>query len=519
MADDQGLLDTLLEYAIAMLEADHATFCEVQNSPEVITVVAAAGRLTDPEVLPGPPLVSDQFGYDGEDEEAGSAVGIYRRGDPATPGVTAFLERIGAAFDVTIRVYQDEVRTHLLEVYYLDDRPFAEREIQRAEQLAAMLTTVISRERLTQELEQAQTRFQTLVRQIPAIPYIVEAGTNVVFLASGMNQLLGRGEEDEVSFDDWIEALHPDDRERAVRSYETHVETGRAYDEEYRLVDHTGVVHWFHDRATLLPDAAGAPLRSHGVMFDVTERRAAEEALRRSEQARQEVLAAMLHSEAAARAQIAGELHDDTIQVMTAALMSVERVMLAAVDTDPRVAEALEGARATLQTAVERARRLTFELRPPLLDAQGIAAALRDLTAEVGVEGGFAVTLEAPRGPVLLHRRGPRLPNGQGGADECPQALACTHGGRSAVGGRHLAAGIGGRRRPRFRRDAGSRPQRHAPAPGPGRDARAAAAGRRRRQHRVGAGRGRSCRLRDPGRRPGRLTRGPSRAPDIITPR
>ena len=38
MADDQGLLDTLLEYAIAMLEADHATFCEVQNSPEVITL-------------------------------------------------------------------------------------------------------------------------------------------------------------------------------------------------------------------------------------------------------------------------------------------------------------------------------------------------------------------------------------------------------------------------------------------------------------------------------------------------
>ena len=69
-------------------------------------------------------------------------------------------------------------------------------------------------------------------------------------------------------------------------------------------------------------------------MFDTTERHRAQEALRRSELARHEVLEAMLHSEAAARAQIAGELHDDTIQVMTAALMAVERVTIAAVDTD-----------------------------------------------------------------------------------------------------------------------------------------------------------------------------------------
>ncbi len=133
-------------------------------------------------------------------------------------------------------------------------------------------------------------------------------------------------------------------------------------------------------------------------MFDTTERHRAQEALRRSELARHEVLEAMLHSEAAARAQIAGELHDDTIQVMTAALMAVERVTIAAVGTDQRVADALEDARATLRTAVERARRLTFELRPPLLDAQGIGAALRDLADEVGQEGGFAVALAAPDG-------------------------------------------------------------------------------------------------------------------------
>jgi two-component system, NarL family, sensor histidine kinase UhpB len=397
MADDGSLLEGLLEYTMSVLGADHATFCEVQNAPEVITVLAAAGTLTHPEVLPGiGQLASDDLGYDGAEEDASTIVSVYRRGDPQTPGVTAFLSRIGAAFDVTIRVFQDEVRTHLLEVYYVEDRPFGDRDVRAAEQLGALLTTVISRDRLIQQLEQAETRFRTLVQQIPAIPYIVAADYQVVFLSPRWNEIAGMPGR-EGSYEDWRGAVHPEDRERAVTRYERHMTTGEPYDEVYRLVQDDGGVLWFHDRATLLPGADGAPALSHGVLFDVTERRRTEEALRRSEAARQEVLEAMLHAEAAARAQIAGELHDDTIQVMAAALMAVERVSLAAAGTaDERVVEALAAARSTLQTAVERARRLTFELRPPLLDAQGLAAALRDLAAEAEREGGFTIALDAP---------------------------------------------------------------------------------------------------------------------------
>ena len=56
----------------------------------------------------------------------------------------------------------------------------------------------------------------------------------------------------------------------------------------------------------------------------------------------------------------------------------------------------VSGATATLRRAVERTRRLTFELRPPLLEAQGLAPALRDLAAEVGREGDFEVEATAP---------------------------------------------------------------------------------------------------------------------------
>ena len=218
----------------------------------------------------------------------------------------------------------------------------------------------------------------------------------------------------------------------------------------------------------------------------------------------------MLHSEAAARAQIAGELHDDTIQVMTAALMAVERVTIAAVGTDQRVADALEGARATLRTAVERARRLTFELRPPLLDAQGIGAALRDLADEVGQEGGFAVALEAPDGRFTYTVEDLAFRT-------VKEALvnARKHSQASRVevrlwSGRGLAARLvadDGRGFDVTRALDRSGMRLHL-----GLDAmsRAAAAGRGRCQHLLVAGQGRARRFRDPGGTvPGLTHRGP----------
>jgi PAS domain S-box-containing protein len=214
-----------------------------------------------------------------------------------------------------------------------------------------------------------------------------------VFLSSKLHALLGLPGGRELGFGDWEDSLHPDDRLRVVSDFEQHLHSGEPFDCEYRLVSLDGTEHWIQDRAILLPQDDGRPVLSHGVMFDITESRRTRDALHESERQRQQVLEAMLHAEADARAQIAAELHDDTIQVMTAALLAVDRVSLAS-GSEPRVVDALAAATTTLRRAVERTRRLTFELRPPLLQAQGLAPALRDLAAEAGREGGFEVRLD-----------------------------------------------------------------------------------------------------------------------------
>ena len=122
------------------------------------------------------------------------------------------------------------------------------------------------------------------------------------------------------------------------------------------------------------------------------ERASSAAALARSEERREELLGDMLRAEEEERLRIATELHDDTIQVMTATLMrmdSLERSVRRD-DGTPEALRALGRARSTLADAVERTRRLTFELRPPLLEANGLACAIEELAEQVGREAGFA---------------------------------------------------------------------------------------------------------------------------------
>ena len=113
---------------------------------------------------------------------------------------------------------------------------------------------------------------------------------------------------------------------------------------------------------------------------DVTEEREQEQRLRDIEQRRQTLLEDIINAESEQRSRIAEELHDDTIQVMAAALMELDRIdrLLRKMDVDA-ARDAITGARGALTEATDRTRRLTFELRPQLLEAAGLAAAVRDL--------------------------------------------------------------------------------------------------------------------------------------------
>ncbi len=81
----------------------------------------------------------------------------------------------------------------------------------------------------------------------------------------------------------WIEAIHPDDRERVGDYWRSCVISGIAGDTEARMRRHDGAYRWFLFRANPVCDAAGNISRWFGTNFDIEDRRRGEEVLQSNE--------------------------------------------------------------------------------------------------------------------------------------------------------------------------------------------------------------------------------------------
>lgn len=83
----------------------------------------------------------------------------------------------------------------------------------------------------------------------------------------------------ETTYDNFLAAIHPDDRDKVVGAITACVELGAEYHIEHRVVWPDGSVHWLVERGDVVRDAAGTPLHMLGVVQDITERKLAEVAL------------------------------------------------------------------------------------------------------------------------------------------------------------------------------------------------------------------------------------------------
>ncbi len=121
------------------------------------------------------------------------------------------------------------------------------------------------------------------------------------------------------------------------------------------------------------------------------------------EQRQRSLLERLVRAQEQERTQVAGDLHDDTVQVLSACVIALDRVRRAieagALD---RATAALRDAAGLISGAVERTRRMTFELRPAVLWQHGLEPAVRHLLEALSQETGMATGLAADRLPERL---------------------------------------------------------------------------------------------------------------------
>ena len=107
---------------------------------------------------------------------------------------------------------------------------------------------------------------------------------NTVTWSAHLYRMLGRKPKKAAVTHAWsLRSIHPDDLERAERDLNATLSTGAPLDNEFRFITADGSVRVFHSRAVAITDKRGRVVRVRGMSQDVTESRAAEIKLRRSE--------------------------------------------------------------------------------------------------------------------------------------------------------------------------------------------------------------------------------------------
>jgi PAS domain S-box-containing protein len=129
------------------------------------------------------------------------------------------------------------------------------------------------------------------------------------------------------------------------------------------------------------------PLRLEGnsnvciVVTDLTERKAAEETLRRSEKRLRYLSSELLITQEKERKRVANELHDSIAAALTAVKFGMERTLDLLEEGSP-ARDSLRANVSRAQRAIDETRRIMADLRPSILDDLGIVPAINWLCRE-----------------------------------------------------------------------------------------------------------------------------------------
>ncbi|OGP13695.1 MAG: hypothetical protein A2052_10160 [Deltaproteobacteria bacterium GWA2_54_12] len=125
----------------------------------------------------------------------------------------------------------------------------------------------------TMLLKESEKKYRSLIDNIPDITWTSDVAGRIVYVSGNVREMLGYSPEEVCSdYSIWEKIIHPEDRARVMAAFEALFETGKRFDEQYRMMRKDGSWAWVYDRATSTYVKDGRRL-TDGVLTDITERK------------------------------------------------------------------------------------------------------------------------------------------------------------------------------------------------------------------------------------------------------
>lgn len=132
-----------------------------------------------------------------------------------------------------------------------------------------------------EELLVSRTRFNQLVNNLNDIIWKANLDDMVIQdLSNSFEKYYGYPSSEFTKNPDfWIEIVHPQDKDIALKSKKDLLNSGNS-SAEYRVIKSDGKVIWLSDRKSIVYDKNGKPIQMGGVVSDITDRKLLEEQLK-----------------------------------------------------------------------------------------------------------------------------------------------------------------------------------------------------------------------------------------------
>lgn len=144
-----------------------------------------------------------------------------------------------------------------------------------------VIVDISARKQTEAALRESERQFRTLVSNIPGAIYRCDADDQWTthYVSDGMENITGYPAGDFRDSKGWkyADIVHPDDLEMVRRTVSEAVERREPFVIEYRIVTHSGAERWVYEKGQGVFNDDGEVLFLDGAIFDITDRRRAEE--------------------------------------------------------------------------------------------------------------------------------------------------------------------------------------------------------------------------------------------------
>jgi PAS domain S-box-containing protein len=225
------------------------------------------------------------------------------------------------------------------------------------------------RRQAEESLKESEIRFRQLAENIDEVFWLTDSTSSEMLYVNPAYEMIWCRSRESLRRDpqSWLEAVHPEDRDR-VREAAATRRTRGAYDETYRIVRPDGSIRWIRDRAYPIHEESGAVYRVVGTAEDITEQRSLEERFRQAQKME-------------AVGQLAGGVAHDFNNLLTVIHGNTELALMAGERMEPQIRDCLKQVIDASQRAANLTRQLlAFSrkqvLQPRTLNLNGVVSNL-----------------------------------------------------------------------------------------------------------------------------------------------